>query len=116
MDPLPLLKDLVAIPSVNPMGLDVSGDQYFEGRVTAYLENFFDRLGVTHEKVEVLPERHNLLARFDGEVLERDTHVVVRTPRSPSFWWGNFVLFPEAPRAGEHPRRGSAIPDRCCSQ
>ena len=31
---LELLQDLVRIPSVNPMGREVSGDIYYEGRMT----------------------------------------------------------------------------------
>ena len=32
------LSDLVALPSVNPMGSAVDGPEYFEYRVTDYLE------------------------------------------------------------------------------
>ena len=65
-DPLPLLKDLVSIPSVNPMGRDVSGPEFFEGRVTAYLESHLSRLGVAFETVETAPGRCNVLARLDS--------------------------------------------------
>lgn len=65
-DPLPLLKDLVSIPSVNPMGRDVSGPEYFEGRVTAYLERYLSKLGVAFEVVEIEPGRANVLARLDA--------------------------------------------------
>lgn len=65
-DPLPLLKDLVSIPSVNPMGRDVSGPEFFEGRVTAYLESHLSRLGVPFETVETAPGRCNVLARLDS--------------------------------------------------
>jgi len=43
-------------------------------------------------------------ARFDGEVLEREDHLVIRTPSNPTFWWGNFLLFDHAPREGEAAR------------
>lgn len=65
-DPLPLLKDLVSIPSVNPMGRDVSGPEYFEGRITAYLEAHLSRLNVPFEIVETAPGRANVLARLDA--------------------------------------------------
>lgn len=42
-----------------------------------------------------------IFARFDGEVTERDDHLVIRTPGNPTFWWGNFLLFDHAPRDGE---------------
>lgn len=65
-DPLPLLKDLVAIPSVNPMGRDVSGPEFYEGKVTDYLKAYLSRLNVPFEVVEVAPGRANVLARLDA--------------------------------------------------
>jgi len=42
------------------------------------------------------------LLRLGGsEVEDRGTHLVVRTPENPSFYWGNFLLLPQAPAAGE---------------
>jgi acetylornithine deacetylase len=63
---LELLRQLVAIPSVNPMGRDVSGPEFREGRVSDFLESFFRRLGVACEQTEVLPGRDNVVARFDA--------------------------------------------------
>ena len=40
-------------------------------------------------------------ARFDGELIERNDCIVVRTPSNPTYWWGNFLLFDHAPRAGD---------------
>ncbi len=65
MDPLPILRDLVSIPSVNPMGRDLKGPEYFEGRVSDYLVAFFQRLKVPYQRVEVSPGRANVLARID---------------------------------------------------
>ena len=52
---------------------------------------------------------------FDGQVEDRGRYVVVRTPSNPLFWWGNFLLYPEAPDAsaadswqGDHARE---LPD-----
>jgi len=42
-----------------------------------------------------------IFARFDGEVTDRGSHVCVRTPGNPTFWWGNFLLFQHAPGAGD---------------
>jgi ribosomal protein S18 acetylase RimI-like enzyme len=37
-----------------------------------------------------------MILRMGGsEVTDRGTHLVVRTPANPGYWWGNFVLFPE---------------------
>jgi acetylornithine deacetylase len=61
-----LLCDLVAIPSVNPMGREVEGVEYFETRMTEYLVRFFRELGVPCEVQEVMPGRSNVFARFDA--------------------------------------------------
>src|SRR5205807_6906858 len=61
-----LLRDLVALPSINPMGKPVSGDQYFEYRVTDYLEQFFKSLGVSYERQTVAPRRENIVARYES--------------------------------------------------
>ena len=48
------------------MGRDVSGPEFFEGRVTAYLEAHLSRLGVPYETVETARGRANVLARLDA--------------------------------------------------
>ena len=40
-------------------------------------------------------------ARFDGQVVDRGNHLLVRTPGNPTYWWGNFLLFQHAPGAGD---------------
>jgi acetylornithine deacetylase/succinyl-diaminopimelate desuccinylase family protein len=60
-----LLRDLVALPSVNPMRGDIPSDITHEHRVTAYLEQFFRSLGVPYERQPVAPERENIVARLD---------------------------------------------------
>ena len=49
MDVVRLLKQLIAIPSVNPMGRAVTGEIYFEGRLTQFLCSYFTELGVEYE-------------------------------------------------------------------
>lgn len=66
MDPVDLLKDLVAIPSVNPMGRDLSGPEFFEGRLSDYLVAFFQRLNVPFQRIELAPGRANVIARVDS--------------------------------------------------
>jgi acetylornithine deacetylase len=60
-----LLRDLVALPSVNPMGRPIQGDHFLEHRVTAYLEGFFKELGVPYVRQQVAPLRDNIVARFE---------------------------------------------------
>src|SRR5205823_11384650 len=59
-----LLRDLVRLPSVNPMGRPLHGDHLYEHRVTAYLQQFFTDLGVPWERQAVAPLRENIVARF----------------------------------------------------
>lgn len=44
------------------------------------------------------------LALLEGsgtEVVDRGTHLVVRTPDNPTYYWGNCLVLPTAPRADE---------------
>jgi len=62
-----LLSRLVSIPSVNPMGREVEGPEFFEGRVVEYVLQFFAELGVPHEEIPVVPGRSsNVIARLDS--------------------------------------------------
>ena len=63
---LAILKDLVSIPSVNPMGRDVSGPEFYETRVTEYLCQYLKTQRIPFEAVEVVPGRSNILARIDS--------------------------------------------------
>ena len=58
-----LLRDLVVLPSVNPMGRDLPQEIIYEHRVTAYLEDFFKGLGVPWERQHVADCRDNIIAR-----------------------------------------------------
>src|SRR4051812_22896212 len=60
-----LLRDLVALPSVNPMGRPMQSPDIYEHRVTAYLEEFFRGLGVPSERQPVAPLRENIVARCE---------------------------------------------------
>ena len=66
-DVVHLLSRLVAIPSVNPMGRAVAGDEFLEGRMTDFLQGWFEALGVPCERTTIAPGRDNILARFVPE-------------------------------------------------
>jgi acetylornithine deacetylase len=66
LDVLQTLRELIAIPSVNPMGRDVSGPEYLETRLTEYLERLFNRLGLRHHRQAVAPGQDNILCRIEG--------------------------------------------------
>jgi ribosomal protein S18 acetylase RimI-like enzyme len=38
-----------------------------------------------------------MLERSGSQVTDRGTHLVVRTPDNPTFWWGNFLLLADPP-------------------
>ena len=61
-----LLSDLVAIPSVNPMGRALGGEGTLEGRMSDYLEAWLSRLGVAVERKTIAPGRDNVLARYEA--------------------------------------------------
>jgi acetylornithine deacetylase/succinyl-diaminopimelate desuccinylase family protein len=68
LDVVRTLADLVAIPSVNPMGHPCEGDQYYEHRMTDYLEERFERMGLAWQRQSIAPKRDNIIARLDGRV------------------------------------------------
>jgi ribosomal protein S18 acetylase RimI-like enzyme len=39
-----------------------------------------------------------MLEHSGSTIDDRDTHLVVRTPDNPTYWWGNFLLLHAAPR------------------
>ena len=41
---------------------------------------------------------------FDGEIIDRGSYIVVRTPSNPTFYWGNFLLFENPPAEGDYDR------------
>ena len=75
-DHVATLADLVRRPSVNPMGRDVSGPEYLEGRVTDYLVQRFIAAGIPWVRQPVGPGRDNFLGRLDATV-----------PAAPTILW-----------------------------
>lgn len=61
-----VLRQLVAIPSPNPMGRANPGGEFGERRLTAFLTSWFGHLGIAHKRQSVHPERENVIARLDG--------------------------------------------------
>ncbi len=69
--PLELLKKLISIPSQNPMGRDVSGPEFLEGRMSDFLEDYFRSLGVRYERTEIAPGRANVIACYESPGAKR---------------------------------------------
>jgi acetylornithine deacetylase len=59
-----ILRDLVRLPSVNPMGRPLRGPEVFEHQVTAYLEDFFSTLGTPYQLQFIAPQRSNIVSFF----------------------------------------------------
>lgn len=66
LDPVELLRQLIQIPSINPMGRDVCGPPFGERRLTDFLQDQCERLGLPWLRQRVHPERDNLLALVRG--------------------------------------------------
>jgi GNAT superfamily N-acetyltransferase len=61
-------------------------------------------------EVRSLGYRSDLMIRaLEGsQITDRGGYLVIRTPRNPAFWWGNFLLLPGLPALGD-PGRWLAI-------
>jgi acetylornithine deacetylase/succinyl-diaminopimelate desuccinylase family protein len=66
MDAEKLLRDLIALPSVNPAFLPAGDARAGEARVADYLAALAGKAGLTVEFQEVFPGRRNLLARLEA--------------------------------------------------
>ena len=45
-----------------------------------------------------------MIRRLGGaDISDRGSHLVIRTPSNPLYWWGNFLLLRDAPAPGEWP-------------
>ncbi len=60
-DIVKLLEELIAIPSMNPMGSGRTGPEYSEGSVADFLASVLSRNGIDCETYEVMPGRKNLI-------------------------------------------------------
>lgn len=66
-----ILRDLVRLPSVNPMGRDLSADIVGEQRVAAYLEEFFRGHGIPCQRQTAAEKRDNVVARVNSPGAKR---------------------------------------------
>lgn len=56
-------------------------------------------------EIASLGYRTDLMLRGMGgsQISDRGSHLVIRTPGNPFYWWGNFLLLRESPAVGEWP-------------
>ena len=69
-----LLADLVAIPSMNPMGEHPLGNGFGEAEMANYVEAFFKKHSIPCERQDVLPGRQNVVGLLEGK--EKDVIVL----------------------------------------
>ncbi len=77
LDVVETLRELIAIPSVNPMGRDLSGPEFYEYEMTARLAELFESLGLPYERHEVESGRENIIARLDQPERADDGPILV---------------------------------------
>ncbi len=61
------LCELIRIPSVNPMDRAARGSEHCEARLTDWLQDRFETLGLPWQRQAVSPRRDNIYARLDGD-------------------------------------------------
>jgi acetylornithine deacetylase/succinyl-diaminopimelate desuccinylase family protein len=97
-DVVRLLSTLVAIPSVNPMGRSVVGPEFFETRLTDFLEAWFRDQGVTCARQPIVAGRDNLLALYEAPSSRRRLLFDVHQDTVPA---DGMVIPPFAPAISE---------------
>ncbi len=78
IDTIELLKELVTIPSMNPMSSDRSGPEYSEGALADFLASLLSKDGIDAETYEVAPGRKNVIGLVDvgaEKTLMLETHL-----------------------------------------
>lgn len=101
IDLLKTVADLIRLPSVNPMGRTVQPEIHFEHRVTAYLQQLFEDLGVPFERQTLAPGRDNIVARLDGAIpQERGGKLVMFEAHQDTVPVDGMIIPPFEPRMG----------------
>lgn len=100
-----LLRDLIALPSVNPTFLSEGDPLGGERRVAEFLAATAAKCGLTVDLLEVQPGRPNLLARFTpaGKVRRR----VVLAPHTDTIGGDGVAMFSPREQAGRLYGRGA---------
>jgi len=65
-DVVSLLGDLIAIPSVNPLHLEVATAPYGEAAIGAYVARYAESVGLAVERQAALKDRDNIVVRVPG--------------------------------------------------
>lgn len=53
-------------------------------------------------KVKSLGRRTDFIfSKFSGSIIDRENYLAVKTPTNPGYHWGNYLIFEQAPKAGD---------------
>ena len=72
------LRDLIAIPSVNPMGGPFTGEIYSEKNIVSYLKQRFSKIGMDVKVIHPLSDHPSIVAYYDAgasETILLDSHL-----------------------------------------
>ncbi len=110
-DSIKLLRELIALPSVNPAFLPANDPRAGEGRVADFLAATAARLGLDVELRPVFPQRPNLLARLSptGQV----KHRIVLAPHMDTVGVVSDEQFSPRTKAGRLYGRGACDTKGC---
>ena len=109
LDLVETLSELVAIPSVNPMGGTALGSEFAEARLTDHLQSLFDRLGLPYQRQQVHPQRDNIIARLDGDFHPKEGKLILFGAHQDTVPVGGMTIDPWTPsvRGGRLYGRGA---------
>jgi acetylornithine deacetylase len=89
-----LLCDLIALPTVNPMGRPYHGDSPVERPVTEYLEHLFSPFGLPIERKRCSPVHESLLITIPGRTSEPGTLLEAHMDTVPADDWPDRAFQP----------------------
>ena len=91
---LTLLTDLIAIPSVNPMGRDIPVTEPVERGAADYIESLFRPYGVQMTRERVAPAHENLLIAIPGKTGQPATLLESHMDTVPADDWSDRAFTP----------------------
>jgi len=91
---LHLLADLVAIPSMNPMGRDRTGAEYSEEKIAAFVSDYLRQNAIDVKTYEVAPHRPNVIGYVDAGA----EHTVLLEAHLDTVHADNMTIEPFHPR------------------
>src|SRR5438132_9267351 len=91
-----ILTDLIALPSVNPMGGDWKGTEPVERKITKYIEALFAPYGVRRERQAISPMHENLLITVPGTTGAPPTLLESHMDTVPADEWPDTAFAPRA--------------------